>query len=72
MNDQYRLEDLDVNIDGVDLKTVTFVNSYYSQPPPSIGPSLTDDVKVSLMSLYYMATYSICMVLIHSCTVYLL
>ena len=52
LNDQYRLEDLDVNTDEVDLKTTTFVNNYYSQPPPSIGPSLIDDVKVSLMSLY--------------------
>ena len=46
MNDQYQLEDLDVNTDEIDLKTTTFVNSYYSQPPPSIGPSLIDDVKV--------------------------
>jgi len=45
LNDQYQLEDLDVNTDEVDLKITTFVNSYYSQPPSS---SLVDDAKVYL------------------------
>ena len=57
-SDQYRLEDLDVSADEVDLRfsssimsTTHFGNSIYTQPPPSIGASLIDDVKVYT---YYM------------------
>ena len=52
LSDQYRLEDLDVSTDEVDLRmssvmsTTHFGNSIYTQPPPSIGASLIDDVKV--------------------------
>lgn len=49
-SDQYRLEDLDVSADEVDLRSIMstthFGNSVYTQPPPSIGASLIDDVKV--------------------------
>ena len=52
-SDQYRLEDLDVSADEVDLRisssimsTTHFGNNIYMQPPPSIGASLIDDVKV--------------------------
>lgn len=55
-SDQYRLEDLDVSTDEVDLRisssvmsTTHFGNSIYTQPPPSIGASLIDDVKVFTM-----------------------
>lgn len=52
-SDQYRLEDLDVSTDEVDLRTSVmstthFGNSIYTQPPPSIGASLIDDVKVCI------------------------
>lgn len=53
VTDQYRLEDLDVSTDEVDLRisssamsTTHFGNNVYTQPPPSIGASLIDDVKV--------------------------
>ena len=52
MNDQYQLEDLDVNTDEVDLKTTTFANNFYSQPAPSIGPSLINDVKVPCILIF--------------------
>ena len=60
VTDQYKLEDLDVSADEVDLRisssamsTTHFGNSVYSQLPPSIGPSLIDDVKVVTMCRLY-------------------
>ena len=75
-SDQYRLEDLDVSADEVDLRisssamsTTHFGNNICTQPPPSMGASLIDDVKVyiepclaSRCTLFYALKFDVCLV----------